>query len=731
MNTIQVDRRKFLKGLGLTCGGLVMGISLPGCTANQPLPKVNEGLNANAFIQITSTGEIHFILPRDEMGQGVYTGLSTLVAEELDVPPESIIVHFAPVNSAYNNAEFSMQGTGGSTSMKASYYPIRQAAANTRALLLAAAIKHLKASPSDLTTKDGQIIYQGITFSYGQFVIMASTLELPSDAPLKQPPFKYIGHERTRNDALLKSTGTAQFGLDVEIDNLHHAVVVRSPVFGGSVAMSNADIIETMKDVHAVISLDHGIAVVAQHYWQAKKAAEQLKITWTQPELAQLSSSDIEKNHRRALLETGEEAHFQGDKEQAKSNSSQIVEAEYWAPYETHAPMESMNCVIKIQNSKCDVWTGNQGPQLTQAIAAYYADLNKEDVTVHQTFLGGGFGRRGLLDFVAETASIAKHLDVPVQLVWSREDDIQHGYYRPAAATTMKAGLNDKGEIQSWYAKRAGANIMPYLLDDVLDPMMPGFVPNAMADWLSKRGYGLFDGMVVDPTSVEGLWEDYDVPQKEVQHVTYDPKIRLGFWRSVGHSFTGFFKESFMDELAHAAAIDPIEYRLMHSKNNPRLNEVIRLAASKAGWPAPSKPGRYLGVAAHFSFNSYVAEIAEISIEHGKVRVHKVTCAVDCGLAVNPDIVRAQMEGGIIFGLTAALEGGITFNEGAVEQSNFHDYPMLRMAESPDIEVHIVDSQEDPTGVGEPGVPPIAPAVANAIFAATGTRLRRLPLTLS
>jgi CO/xanthine dehydrogenase Mo-binding subunit len=344
--------------------------------------------------------------------------------------------------------------------------------------------------------------------------------------------------------------------------------------------------------------------------------------------------------------------------------------------------------------------------------------------------LGGGFGRRAFHDFVAEATAIARKVKVPVQLTWSREDDTRNDYYRPAATVDLAAGLDEQGQLQTWSAKRAGANIMPYMLDQNAGALLPEFLPDGMVDWVSKRGYGLFKNWLVDPSSVEGLYEDYDVPNKEVRHVTVDAGIRTGYWRSVGHSFTGFFKESFMDELAHASEQDPLAFRLRHLPADSRLRKVLEAAAQKAGWGQP-KNGHFLGIAAQESFESFVAEVAEVSVENGQIRVHKVTCAVDCGKVINPDIVRSQMESGVNFGLTAALYGEITFANGEVQQSNFHDYPMLRMNESPEIDVVLIDSDEHPTGVGEPGLPPIAPAVANAVFAATGTRLRSMPLRLS
>jgi isoquinoline 1-oxidoreductase beta subunit len=393
--------------------------------------------------------------------------------------------------------------------------------------------------------------------------------------------------------------------------------------------------------------------------------------------------------------------------------------------------MEPMNCTAKINGDKLELWVGSQAPTVAKLTAAYYTDISPDNITVNSAFLGGGFGRRSGADFVAEAAAIAKASELPVQLVWSREDDMQHGLYRPASLARFKIGLNKQGLIDTWTVKRSGPQIMPYTLDTMIDAKLPSFLPNGMVDWLSKRGYGIFNSLTVDHTSVEGLSEDYDALHKSSDHVTADPGLPLGYWRAVGHSFSGFFKESMMDEIAVLQEQDAVEYRLKHLTKNPKLANTLKIAAEKAGWNKPLPAGHFHGVAAHSSFHSHVSQIAEVSVENNQLKIHNVVCVVDCGLVINPSIVQAQMESGIIYGLTAALYGEITLKEGVVQQSNFHDYPALRMNETPKIKVVIVDSDEAPTGVGEPGLPPVAAAVANAIYAATGNRLRSLPLKLS
>jgi len=735
MSQLTQNRRSFLKMAGVAGGGLILGIPLVGCSSAKPPAYQPEAqaLAPNAFLQITSDNRIHFYLPNSEMGQGVYQGLTTLVAEELEVSPDAIEVHHADVHKAYRNPEFSMQGTGGSTSLRANYQRLRQAGANAREVLRAAAAQQLRAPVAELQLQEGQVLWQGNRYPYGDFAALASTLPVPEDTPLKAPKdFALIGKDRPRLDAVAKVTGSAEFGIDIEIPDLYRAVLVRCPVYGGQAKSFNADPVKVMPGVKTVVNVFNGVAVVADTYWQARQAVAQLEVEWELPEeLSQWSSDVLQKEFETALdTEKGEKAEKVGDGANALADAAKTVSAQYWAPYLAHAAMEPLNCTVQLQPDRCDVWTGTQMPEGAQGIAALHAGLDKDQVAIHSTFLGGGFGRRGNLDYVAEAVSIAKATGLAIQLVWSREDDTRHDWYRPAAMARFEAGLDDQGQLQSWSVKHVSPNMMPHVMDEAVDAMLHGAVPSRFADWLSKRGYGLFENWVVEPFSVEGLAEDYDAPHKEVRHITRDPGLRVGFWRSVGHSFSGFFKESFMDELAVAANRDPLEMRLDHTRNNPRLHQVIQQVADLAGWGKPLPPGHFQGIAAQKSFDTYVAQVAEVSVDNGQIKVHKVFCAVDCGLAVNPDVVKAQMESGIIFGLTAALYGEITLQDGAVVQSNFHDYPMLRMNESPSIEVTIVASQEDPTGVGEPGVPPIAAAVANAVFAATGQRLRSLPLKL-
>ena len=734
MTRVSSSRRNFLKVTAMAGAGLIIGFPLSSCAIAGGDKEEELAFQPDAFLQLTPDNQVYFYLPRSEMGQGVYTGLACLIAEELDIDPEAIRVRHVGAASDYDNPEIGFQATGGSTSMRVSFYPLRQAGANARAAILNAAAKQLGMPVSSLTTENGRVLAGGKSYPYGEFTALAAKLPIPGDAPLKaHQSFKYLGKSRPRLDGLAKSTGSAEFGLDIDFPGLYRAVLRRCPVAGGRVKSVDDSAAKNMPGVKKIVTVDNGVAVVAEGYWQARQAAANLVIDWHSPEKLSSFSSDSGKQWFVDALDGDDfdSAFEQGDGLDGLEAADQVVSGEYWAPYLAHSTMEPMNCTVKIDSGHCHIWAGCQAPDVAVGLAARICDLATDQVTLHSTFLGGGFGRRFSSDFVAEAVSIAKASGLAVQLIWSREDDTRHDFYRPASLVRFNIGLDNKGLIHSWTVQRAGPNIMPYTIDEVLDGKAPGFLPDSLVDWVSKRGYGIFDGLTVDHSSVEGLHEDYDARHKAVQHVTVDPGLPVGFWRSVGHSFSGFFKESMMDELAHGQQQDSLAYRLVHCKNNPALRRVLELAAQKSGWGTLSKPGHFQGIACHTSFKTAVAQVAQVSVENGRLHIHKITCALDCGFAVNPDMVRAQMESGIIFGLTATLHGEITVKNGEVQQSNFHDYPMLRIHETPVIEVYLVKSQADPTGVGEPGVPPVAAAVANAIFAATGKRLRSLPLRLS
>ncbi|MEH6557243.1 MAG: molybdopterin cofactor-binding domain-containing protein [Oceanicoccus sp.] len=732
MNAKNMSRRKFLQTTSVVGGGLIVGFSMTGCsTAKLPIEQSDYGFVPNAFLQITPDNIVRFYCPRDEMGQGVTTGLGTLIGEELDVHPKDMDISFAGVHSDYKNPEFGVQGTGGSSSLRAHYIQLRQVGANTRALLVDAATKDLGVSAAEVSTEDGHIVVAGKRYPYGQFVGTAATLTAPEQAPLKpNADFRYIGTKFPRVDAIAKSTGTAEFGIDIDIPGMHHAVVRRSPVAGAKLKSVDKSVAQNMPGVTDVIEISSGVAVVAEKYWQAHMAAAKLAPIWEDVALAKVDTETVRQDYADAMKnEDGVSDTDEGDVEAGFESADHIVESEYWAPYLAHAPLETMNAVVRIENGKADVWSGTQGIVAAQGLVSRFSGIPVENVRAHNTYLGGAFGRRGTLTHIIEATEAAVASKKPIHLLWSREDDIRNGVYRPASLMKIKAGVNDDGSITAWHAKRVGGNITPKTLENMMPALFPG-LGDGTIDFMVGLSRDVFAGWVVDHTSVEGLYEDYDTANKSVDHVTVEHDVPLTFWRSVGHSYTSLAKEGMVDELAEKVGMDPVEFRVRNTQNNPRLNNVIKVAQQRMQQMQPAE-GRYLGFAAHNSFSTDVAEIAEVSVEGNKIKVHKVTCVVDCGIAVNPDVVHAQMEGAVMYGLTAALYGDLNLEQGAIKQSNFHDYPILRMDEAPEVEVIIIDSGTEPTGVGEPGLPPVAPAVASAVFKATGQRLRSLPLVVA
>ena len=734
MNKVSLTRRKFLLSTGIAATGLIVGCSVT--RANEiGYSTVAGAFEPNSFIQITSDSEVIFYLPNNEMGQGILDGLTTLIAEELRVEPGAIDVRHAQRHEDYTNPEMGMQATGGSNAVRGQFLPLRQAAANAAAAVRNAAAQQLNVAADKIVLVNGMVDVDGKRYPYGQFASLAATLPVPENATLRSAEqFDQIGRERPRLDALAKSTGTALFGIDAEVDDLLRAVVVRSPVIGASLISFDATEARKQSGVVAVLEIRNGVAVVAESYWQARKAAALVDIQWSKTELSSWSSDTLYEKFVETLNDTsqkGLECCTEGEGGSLLENSAIVAVADYYAPYLAHATMEPMNCTVQIDGDRCAIYVGTQSVQVSAGAAVYYGDFDADKVAMHPAFLGGGFGRRVIGDDVAEAVVIAKQTGRNIQVVWSREDDMTADFYRPAALVRMQAGVSEQGVIETWAVRRVGPNTMNYVLDEWVDALAPDFLNKRFVNWLSKFPHSLFNRFVADPSSGDGIYTDYDTANKAVYHVTQDPGLRTGFWRSVGNSSNAFFKESFIDELAHRVGMDEVQFRLANMQKNPRLKKATELAAAKANRGQPLPAGHFHGLATHSSFGSAVAQIAEVSIENNTIVVHRVTAAIDCGIVVNPGIVRDQVEGGIIYGLTAALYGEVTLRDGVVQETNFHTYPMLRMAQAPTVDVHIVDSQEHPEGVGEPGLPPIAPAVANAIFKATGQRLRTLPLKLS
>lgn len=736
-NTFDVSRRQFLKASVTATGGLSLSAFLPGCASlgSKSLSEDNRW-TANAWLEITPDSTVIFTLDRVEMGQGTTTGLTTLLAEELDIEPDTITVIYAPVANQYRNPEYGLQMTGGSNSLSTSWGQIREAGAAAREMLVAAAAEVYQVPVEQCQAQDGSVVLlsNNKRIPYGELTVLAASQSVPSNPRVKPAAdFRFIGKQSARLDIAGKVNGTTAYGIDTEVDGMAYAVISRCPVVGGNVKQFDAQAALASKGVVAVFEVYNGIAVVAEQYWQARKAQGKLNIEWDEGALANLSSDEMFQTFKQtALDDNGQCVRDEGDFSGAVESAARVYEAEYQTPFLAHATLEPMNCVVEVNKGRATVWAPTQAPDLARIAVARVTDLSPSDVDVIVTAIGGGFGRRLTQDFIEEAAAVAVQAKRPIKLMWSREEDTQHDWYRPATYHKLKATFNEAGAVTGWDHQIVAPKLLDWYIRDAAPAQYP-WAPKFMYGMLGSIGLAM-QGIAVpnDTTAIEGAMEvPYEIANLQVRHTHADIGVPVSFWRSVGHSQNAFYVESFIDELAHETATDPFLFRQSLLQNQPRQRQVLELAATQSGWNTPLPEGRFRGISVHKSFKSYAAQVVELSVDNGHIKVHRVVCAIDCGIVVNPDIVKAQMEGGIIFALTAALYGEITLKNGRVEQSNFDDYPLLRMHETPDIEVHIVDSNESPTGVGEPGVPPLAPAVANAVFAATGQRLRSLPLRLA
>jgi isoquinoline 1-oxidoreductase beta subunit len=705
------SRRNFLKSSAALVGGLVIGFYLPvkGGRAYAADGGASQVFPPNAFIRIAQDDTITVVVNKSEMGQGVYTSLPMLIAEELEADWSKIRVEPAPVAAVYNHTGFGMQITGGSTSIASSWEQLRRVGATARVMLVEAAAKQWGVPASECRAELGVVKHSsGKSLRYGEVAEAAAKLPMPQNVALKQPKdFKVIGQSIKRIDTPEKVNGSAQFGLDVYQPDMLTVLIARSPVFGGKVKSFDATEAKKVKGVEGVYLVPTGVAVAATGFWPAKTARDLLKIEWEEGPGAALSTPKMRAEYLEMAKKPGAVARKDGDPAAALGKGAKSVTAEYEVPYLAHASMEPLNVAVDLRPDQCTIWTGTQSQTMDHAAAVQITGLKPEQVKVHTTFLGGGFGRRAnpRSDFVIDAVQAAKVIGKPIKVVWTREDDTQGGYYRPMWADRISAAIGKDGKPVAWQHTIVGQSI-------VADTPFEAF--------LTKNG--------IDQTSIEGAATmPYAIPNLQVDIHSPKNPVPVQWWRSVGHSHTAFVVETMIDELAHLAGKDPVQYRLDLLQKAPRHAGVLKLAAEKAGWGKKLPAGHAYGVAVHESFDSFVAEVAEVSLEEGKVRVHKVVCAVDCGMVVNPDGVRQQVESAVVYGLSAALQGAITLENGRVQQTNFHDYPPLRLSRMPEIEVHIVPSDAPPTGIGEPGTPPIAPAVANAVFALTGKRLRRMP----
>jgi isoquinoline 1-oxidoreductase beta subunit len=709
------SRRDFIKTGALVTGGLVIAFTVPGARRFARAERAPAGpFMPNAFLRVGTDDTVTVLLAHSEMGQGIWTTLPMLIAEELDADWSKIKVEHAPAAPAYAHTAMGIQMTGGSTTTWSEFDRCRQAGAMARAVLVAAAAQRFGVEALACRTENGVVISGSKRARYGELAEAASKLPVPKTVPLKDPKdWKIIGKPTKRLDTPEKITGRARFGIDVQFDGLLTAVVARPPVFGGKVKSFDAAAAKAVPGVRQVVKVPSGVAVVADHFWAAKLGRDALKIEWDLGPGASVNSATLREEFQKLAGTRGATAAQGGNVAGALAKAAKTIEAEYAVPYLAHAPMEPLNATVRIGRGKCEIWTGTQFQTVDQQVAAQITGLKPEQVEIHTTFLGGGFGRRATptSDFVAEAVQVAKAAGAPVKTVWTREDDVRGGYYRPAYVHRARIGLGSDGMPTAWHHVMVGQSLT---------------TGTPFEAFTVKNG--------IDATSVEGVSDSpylKSLPSHRVD--LHSPRLTVPvlWWRSVGHSQNGFVMESLIDELAQAAGKDPLEYRRALLKGHSRHLGVLNLAAEKAQWGTPVPKGRGRGLAVHESFGSYVAQVAEVSVEKNAIRVHRVVCAIDCGVAVNPESVRAQMESGIAFGLGAALYSELTLKDGRVQQSNFHDYRVLRLDEMPVVEVHIVPSSEKMGGVGEPGTPPIAPAVANAVAALTGQRLRELPLRLT
>lgn len=699
-------RREFLQASAAS--SLVIGFSLPQAGRAAVAPVAHGAFAPNAYLRITPDDRVTVVCGSAEMGQGVLTAIPMLVAEELDADWKKVGVEQAPVDAAYNNPMFGMQATGGSTTVRAHWEPMRKAGAAAREMLVAAAAAQWGVSADQCRTENGQVIHSsGKKLSYGLLAAAAAKQPVPATPKLKDAKaFKILGKPTKRLDTPAKINGTAKFGIDAQLPGMLVAVMARAPQPGAKATAVNDAKAKAVKGVQQVIPLPSGIAVLATGYWAAKQGRDALEITWDLGPLATLNSAAVSDALRDAANNAAAVAKDEGNLKDARANSAMTLDAVYEAPYLAHACMEPMNCTAWVRGDDVEIWAGTQSQGPAQGILGQVAQVTPAKVKVNTMLLGGGFGRRFAPDFTIDATLLSKISGKPVKLIYTREDDMAAGFYRPASIAKFEGGLDAQGR--------------PTLLKiDVGSPSI-----------MAASGFMKIPDNGVDQFALEGIEDNpYDIANSRIAYGRVEPGPQVWFWRSVGHSQNIFFIESFIDEMAAAAKKDPFEFRRSLLGKQPRYKAVLKLAAQKAGWGGQLPAGVHRGIAVAQSFGSYVAEVAEVSVApDGTPKVHRVVAAVDCGMTVNPLTIARQIEGAIVYGLSAALYGKISFKDGRVEQGNFHQYPVLRMSEMPKVEVHILPSTEGPGGIGEPGTPPIAPAVVNAIFAATGKRIRSLPI---
>jgi isoquinoline 1-oxidoreductase beta subunit len=704
------SRRRFITASAAIGGGLLLGFGLPASGEVRDTLTSNAPFAPNAFLRIDRAGKVTFVSPMIEMGQGTYTSLPMLIAEELEVDVGKVAIeHAPPDDKLYVNPLIGTQLTGGSTSIRAMYVPLRKAGATARVMLVTAAAQRWKVDPSACRAENGVVIHSptGRKLGYGALVDAAANLPVPEKVVLKEPgDFKLVGTPHRRLDCAGKVNGSAKYGIDKRIAGMKFAVVAQSPAFGGKLVSVDETKAKAVRGVTQVVRLDDAVAIVAANTWAAKQGLAAAAPQWDAGPNGKITTADISQQLARASERPGVVARNDGDADAAIAVATRKVEAIYEQPFLAHAAMEPMNCTAHVMQDQCDIWVGTQIPGATQAAVAKLIGLPAEKVRIHNHLLGGGFGRRLDYDGTVRAVQIAEQVRGPVQVIWTREEDIQHDMYRPHYYDRLSAGVDAQGKLLAWSHRIAGSSV----------------VARYAPSWIK-------DG--IDPDAVDGSRNmPYRVPAVHVDWVRQEPPgVPTSWWRGVGVTHGTFVVESFIDELAAESKQDPLAYRVALLDKNPRARNVVQIAAERSGWgkPLPARLGR--GISLCIGFNSFVAQVVEVSVDRdGTVNPTRVWCAVDCGIQVNPDTIRAQMESGIIFGLSAALYGEITIKDGRVEQTNFGDYRVLRIHEAPQIDVALVKNLEPPGGIGEPGTSCVMPALTNAIFAATGKRIRKLPI---
>jgi len=704
-----MNRRDFIKVVSTAGSGLVLGFYLPSTNKLKGATVSSTIFEPNVWIKVQPDNFVKIVVAKSEMGQGVVTSLPMIVADEMDLDWSMVIAEKAPSD----RKKYGWQMTGGSNSVSSGWEKLRKAGATAREMLIMAAAQEWKVSKNECSTQNGTVIHKssGRKFSYGELAGKASQLEVPKNPTLKNKnDFSIIGQNVSRKDSEAKINGSAEFALDVQLDDMVYATVVHSPVFGGSVKSFDKNSISEISGIIDIFKIDSGLAIVGQNTWTVLKAAKKIKINWSKGDAAGLNSDKIRADLLKASEKKGGVVRKEGNVKKALASSDNVVEAIYESPLQAHATMEPMTCVAHVQKDKCRVWAGTQDPNGAQKIASKISGISKKQVEVNVTYLGGGFGRRAHNDFVGEAVEISNRLKKPVKLIWSREEDMQHDYYRPASVHVMKGAFGKNNKLTGWSHRITAPSILFSQFVKIPFPF------KEKADVISAEG---------------AKHLPYEIPNMQVDFQMTKTPIPLWFWRSVYNSQNAFANECFMDELAEKAGKDPVQFRLDLLPKSSRDAGVIKLVAEKSGWDNFNSDSLFQGISCHKSFGTWVAQVARVSIEDNQVKVKEVHCAVDCGTVINPAIVKAQISSGIIYGLSATLKSKITIKDGRVEQGNFDDFEVLRMDETPKIHVHLVESDAPPKGVGEPGLPPIAPAVTNAVYAATGKRFRDLPIQLT